>query len=319
MLRLIFLLSVCYGLSAGTNYSFIFSGLISLLLLMHLNIKISGVIVFLTSIFFGFSLMSLDGIFIFYGFIGMIFLRFRSPPYHFMLNILLIISIISLISGFTNQSGLLQGIYFKPNNLAVSVSAGSILLVRLLDKKNTFTYRLYIYGIVFMLAAILSGSRIAILVTTLPYLRLLKERPYYFPMFLFALIAAYQQGIFDVVFDKLLRREDLMADERLYIWAEVINRLEFIQYADIIGIEKGLHNTFLFLLTNLGLLFGSFLSVLILIKFYKLSRIFGFSLFLVLLIYFNVEVIAYKELWIISVFLIAELNYKESVKGLVLR
>ena len=318
MLRLIFLLSVCYGLSAGTNYSYIFSGLISLLFLMHLNIKISGAIVFLTLILFGFSLINVDGMFILYGFIGMIFLRFRSPPYRFMLNILLIISIISLISGFTNQSGLLQGIYFKPNNLGVAVSAGSILLVRLLVKKNKSTNRLYFYGSVFMVVAILSGSRIAILVATLPYLILLKERPYYLPMFLLALIAAYHLGLFDIVFDKLLRREDLIADERLYVWTEVINRLEFIKYADLVGIEKGLHNTFLFLFTNLGVFFGSLFSVLILIKLYKLSRSFGFLPFLLLLIYFNVEVIAYKELWVISVFMITELNYKESIKDLVL-
>jgi len=319
MLRLIFLLSVCYSLSAGTGYSYIFSGLISLLFLMHLNVKISVFIVFLTLILFGFSLMSLDGVFILYGFFGMIFLRFRTPPYLFMFNVLLFITIISLISGVTNQSGLLQGIYFKPNNLAVSVSAGSVLLIRLLNKENTSSYRLYIYGIVFIVAAVLSGSRIAILVTALPYLRLLKERPYYFLIFLFALIAAYDQGLFDVLFEKLLRREDLMADERLVIWAEVINRLEFIKYADLIGIEKGLHNTFLFLLTNLGGFLGSLFSVLILIKFYKLSRLFGFMLILVLLIYLNVEVIAYKELWIISVFLIAELNYKESRKALLQR
>jgi len=311
MLRLVFLLSVCYNLSAGTGYSYVYAGLISLSLLSQIKIKTSIILLFFAFILFGFSLLNLEGVFILFGFTGIAFLRFRSPPYRFMLNSLLCITIISVISGYTNQSGLLQGIYFKPNNFAVAVSAGSLVLVRLLHKENTSLGRLYIYGIVFVVAAILSGSRIAIVVAALPFLRLCKERPLYLMIILIALITFYYQGLFDAIVGKLDRRAVFMEDERFYIWTEVINRLELIKYTDLSGLEKGLHNTFLFLLTSLGGILGSILSVILIIKLYGLSRLFGLGLMVILLIYLNVEVIAYKELWITVVYFIAEFNYKK--------
>ena len=314
MYYLLFILSLIYNLSAGTPFSFIFSGMISLILLVLIGRTRMLIITGSSLILLLLSVLSVEGAFIFYGISTALLLKIKKPPYRFMLNLIFCIVILSILSGRSNQSGLLQGLYFKPNNFAVAVSSGVLLLRRLVVRNEISRNVSRFYSAVFLCAAILTGSRVAILIAIIPYLELIRKNPLIiFALFMFAWVII-EQGLLLNLMQKLSRRQNILADERFIIWSEVFSRLEWLRYADLKGIEKGLHNTVLFYFTNLGIIIGAALSGFFLVRTWKSIREFGFLLSTSVVLYLNVEVIAYKELWIVLLFFIAEYNTFRSKK-----
>lgn len=254
------------------------------------------------------SVISFQGAFIFFGITVSLLLKIKKPPYRFMLNVLFCIVILSILSGNSNQSGLLQGLYFKPNNFAVAVSAGVLLLRKLIIREEISNNISKVYSIIFLSAAIFSGSRVAIIIAILPFLVLIRQNPFIILLLLPISWVIIEQGLLLNLIEKLSRRQDILADERFIIWSEVFARLKWLRYADLNGIEKGLHNTVLFYASNLGLIIGVVLSGFFLVKTWKSVRELGFLLATSVVLYFNVEVLAYKELWVVLLFFIAENN-----------
>lgn len=306
MLKFVFIISIIYNLSAGKSYSFIIAGLLTILTFIKVEkrfkLRILFVSLFMATMFF----RSLESGFILLAVLSLFFCSVKAPPYRFILNCLAFVAIASLIFNARNQSGLLSGIYFKPNNLGVAMAAGSFVNLILIRKSELSRIEGLSFSILFVLTSFLTGSRVASLVSILPLLEYLNFRSLNMIYFIVISVVLYYILPTEFLWDKISRRSSSIEESRLLIWTEVLNRLKTLGPADLSRIESGLHNTLLLFFVNFGILVGSFSSIKLIFSLIKAASKYGIFFVLSILLYINVEVVAFKELWVVILCLLSE-------------